>query len=258
MLQMLNASRTGDKAVSHSIFQISPRKDGSRLLTDCEFTLVSQWAFKHFSGVYERHDAHAVDTFYRQISTLSLSASLWGHIFEAKVLHYIDTRGCDFEIRGLTSLEMESWECPGPIPRFNFLQESDFVDALTKAIQEEKDSLHLVPSARNFTAVDSILYTRNNVLTFIQCTVAEEHLIRLKGLASLRSWLKTGTPLDPLRPSNHRPWRFIFVVPPGQSSAFKPQRLDNEKKIFDESKWAGWIQQYVLGLNVLETKQNNV
>ena len=257
MVQMLNASRTGDNAVSHSIFQISPTKNGSRRLAECEFTLVSQWAFELFSEVSERHDAHAVVTFYRQISTSPLSASLWGHISEAKVLHYIDTHGCDFEIRGLTSLEMESLECPGPIPRFNFLQESDFVDELTKAIQEEKDSLHLVPSAPNFTAVDSILYTRNNVLTFIQCTVSEEHLIRVKGLACLRSWLKTDTPLEPLRPSKSRPWLFIFIVPPGQASTFKSQRLVDEKKNSEESNWADWVQQYVLGLNALETKQNN-
>jgi len=257
MVQMLDASLTGDKTVSHSIFQISP-EDESRYLAGCKFTLVSEWAYKHFAGVYERHDAHAANTFYRQISTSPLSASLWGQVFKARVLHHIDTHGCEFRIRGLTSLEEEPWKCPGPIPRFNFLQQSDFVDELTKTVQEGKDSLHLVPFAPDFTTVDSILYTRDNVLTLIQCTVRKEYLIRLKGLTSLRSWLEKDGPLDFLCPTTNRPWRLIFIVPPGQASAYKPQRLYNN----EEGNWADWVQQYVLGLglNVLENRpeQNTV
>ena len=132
----------------------------------------------------------------------SVSVAFWGYVFEARVLNYVDARGCNLKIRGLASDSKEPWKCRGLIPRFNFLQESDFVNELTKAIQEKKVSLHLVPSVRNFTAVDSILYTRNEVLTFIQCTVGKkEHPINVEGLTRLRSWLKTGTPLEPLRPS---------------------------------------------------------
>ena len=252
MVQMLNASRTGDNTVSHSIFQISPPKNGSRRLAECDFTPVSRWAFECFAEVYERYDAHAANTFYRQISTSPLSASLWGYVFEARVLNYVDARGCNFKIRGLASNSKEPWKCRGPIPRFNFLQESDFVNELTKAIQEKKVSLHLVPSVRNFTTVHSILYTRNEVLTFLQCTVGKkEHPINVEGLTRLRSWLKTGTSLGPLRPSTKKPWRLIFIVPPGQASTFKQQRLDGNA----EGSWANWVTQYVLELDVLENKR---
>ena len=246
MLQILNASRTGDATVSHSIFQISP-KDESRVLAECEFKTVSRWAFERFTGAYELYDAHEATTFYRQISTTPLAASLWGHVFEAKVLNYISTRGCDFEIRGLTSPGITRWTCRGPIPRSNFLRELNFVRELTNSVRDKKDSLHLVPSVRNFTAVDSILYTRNEMLTFIQCTVGEKHGIAATGLDNLRSWLKIGTPLAPLRPSETRPWRLIFIVPPSQASTFKSQRLEGD----DKGNWVGKVNQYVLGLDVL-------
>ena len=149
MVQMLNGSRTGDTTVSHSIFQISP-KDNSWLLAECDFTPVSRWAFECFAEVYERYDAHAANTLYRQISTSPLSASLWGYVFEVRVLlNYVDARGCNFKIRGLASDSKEPWKCRGPVPRFNFLQESNFVNELTKAIQEKKVSLHLVPSVHS-------------------------------------------------------------------------------------------------------------
>jgi len=249
MLQILNASRTGDATVSHSIFKITP-KDESRILAECEFHIVSRWAFERFTVTYELSDALEATAFYRRISTAPLAASLWGHVFEAKVLDHISTRGYDFEIRGLTSPGITRWTCPGPIPRSNFLRELDFVRELGDSVRDNKDSLHLVPSVRNFTAVDSILYTRNEVLTFIQCTVGKKHGIAAAGLVDLRSWLKIGTPLGPLRPSITKPWRLIFIVPPSQASTFKPQPLEGNDK--DRNSLAGKVNQYVLGLDVLE------
>jgi len=246
MLQILNASRTGDATVSHSIFQIFP-KDESRVLAECELKTVSRWAFERFTRAYELWDAHEANTFYRQISTTPLAASLWGHVFEAKVLNYISAHGCDLDIRGLTSPGITRWSCCGPIPHSNFQREFGFVRELTESVRDNKDSLHLVPSVRNFTAVDSILYTRNEVLTLIQCTVGEKHGIAATGLDDLQSWLKKGTLLAPLRSSNQRPWRLIFIVPPSQASTFKLQPLKSDNK----NKWVGKVNQYVLGLDVL-------
>ena len=248
MVQMLNASQTGDLTVSHSIFQIYP-KDKSRNLAECKFNTVSKWAFKHFAEVYERHDAHEAISFYRQISTSPRAASLWSHVFEAKVLNHIDVCGCNFGIRRLSPQGPGTvpWTCGGPIPRFTFLQGEDFVHGLTKAIEDGKDSLHLVPSVPNFKAVDSILYTRGDVLTLIQCTISEEHPIRVAGLTTLRNWLETDI-LKSLRPSKMMPWRFIFVVPPSQASNFKKQTLVGK----EEAHWASWVQQHVLGLNIFK------
>jgi hypothetical protein len=56
MLQMLNKSRTGDSTVSHSIFTISPKND-LRHLAECEFDLVSKWAWEQFAEVLEQQEA---------------------------------------------------------------------------------------------------------------------------------------------------------------------------------------------------------
>jgi len=251
MVQILNASRTGDLTVSHSIFQIFPINE-SRLLAECGFDIVSKWAFERFIGSYELQEAHEANTFYRQLSTAPLAASLWGHIFEVKVLNIIDARGCYLPIHGLTSPGVFPFRWTRSVGRSNFLRGSDFIDEITTAIRDGVSSLHLVPSARNFTAVDSILYARNDVLTFIQATVTEKHPIRVTGLETLQSWLKPGTSLEHLRPSVSRPWRFIFIVPQGNMPTFKSQRLEGD----DEGKWAGIVHQYVLGLEVIgkETK----
>jgi hypothetical protein len=149
----------------------------------------------------------------------------------------------------LTSPGEIEWKCDGPIPRSSFWRGADFVKDITDAIDKEKYSLHLVPSATNFKAVDSILYARHEVLTCIQVTVAEHHPIAVSGLELLQSWLKSSTPLAPLSPSAYSPWRFIFIVPPDKVSTFKSQRLEGKDQ--DVVKWAGNIHQYVLGLDVL-------
>jgi len=253
-MQLVYASRTGDSAVSHSIFQISP-KDESRQLSDCGFDIVSDWAFRLFIEEYESHEAHRANDFYRQISGVPSAASLWGHVFEQKVLRHIDTSGRKFEIRGLAPPRLLTWECPAPIRRYNFKGEADFFREITKAIKEN-ESLHLVPLASNFEAVDSILYTPNDVLTCIQTTVAGKHPISVGGLQRIQNWLGTKPPLGDLRPSRNRPWRFIFIVPPGDASTYEVQEFKNDTKT---SNWAtsAKVLQYVLGLDVLEKKQND-
>ena len=254
-MQLVYASRTGDQTVSHSIFQNFPR-DKQRQLSECGFRLVSHWAFRLFIEEYKSHEAHRANDFYRQISGVPRAASLWGHVFEQKVLHHIDTcGGRKFEIRGLSSPSIITWECPAPIRRYTFLREADFIREITKAIKENK-SLHLVPSASNFEAVDSIIYTPNEVLTCIQATVSGEHAISVPGLQRLQNWLGAKPPLAHLCPLPHRPWRLIFIVPPGDASTYEMQQFNKDTKT---GEWAhsGKVLQYVLGLDVLEKIQND-
>ena len=76
-LQLLNSSWTGDNAVSHLIFEISPINDFRRL-GECGFRTVSRWAFDRLLEAYEAQEAHAATTFYRHISGTPEAASLWG------------------------------------------------------------------------------------------------------------------------------------------------------------------------------------
>jgi len=94
-------------------------------------------------------------------------------VFERRVLNRIDAGGFNFPIRGLLTLPEEiTWTCR-PIPRSKFLQESDFIEQITKAIQKNEE-LHLVPSAPNFKAVDSILYVATNKSGFMCKAIKRE------------------------------------------------------------------------------------
>ena len=87
---------------------------------------------------------------------------------------------------------------------FSFLQELDFIDKLTKAVQNNR-SLHLVPLIHNFLAVDSIVYVPNEPLTCVQTTICGKHPIVVLGLQCIQCWLKEDAPLDGLCPLNERP-----------------------------------------------------
>jgi hypothetical protein len=150
-----------------------------------------------------------------------------------------------FSIRGASEKMTCQWSYPGPIRRFNFLQDLDFIDGITKAVQDTNPLL-LVPSAFDFPAVYSTLYDPNEVLTCIQITTPRKHHILLSGLRLIQSWLERDTRLAGLLPSKERPWRFIFIVPPGQAS-FELQPLGGDTA---QGEWPGKVQQYVLGLDV--------
>jgi len=249
--QLLRSSRTGGSQadISHAVFQISPKSESpSRLLAQCSYGAASQWALDHLLKVYEQQRADAVATFYHYISGASDAASLRGHVFERQVLNYLDDieDGHEFQARGLAPSGQMTWTYRGRTPRFTFLQKLDFIDEITKAVQNER-SLHLVPLVRNFPAVDSIVYNLNEPLTCIQTTVSRNHPIVVSGLQRIQSWLGLGTPLADLRPSEERPWRLIFIVPSDETT-FEPQQLRGDT---DEGEWAGKVHQYVLRLDVL-------
>lgn len=71
----------------------------------------------------------------------------------------------------------------------------------------------------------------------------EDHPIAVKGLRDIQSFLRLGTPLEGLRPSEAWPWRFLFVVPSDMATKFRSQRLIEESA----GDWVGKVQQYVFG-----------
>lgn len=177
------------------------------------------------------------------------AASLRGHVFRRQVLKHLDGLHSEhvFPIEGLTSFKETEWSYRGPIRSVNFLQDLDFVDELTKAVQNEKP-LHLAPLARDFEALGSIIYDpKETLLTCIQITINGEQDILVSDLQRIQSWLKDDTPLAGLRPSKRRPWRFVFIVPPDEEP-FEPQRLKGDTT---QGEWAGKVHQYVLTFVVL-------
>ena len=192
-----------------------------------------------------------VAAFYHYISGMSDAASLRVHVFERQVFNHLDGIKAEhnLSIRELSSSEQMTWSYRGPIPRFNFLQDSDFIEEIAKAVQNKKP-LHLVPSALDFPAVDSILYHPNTVLTCIQTTIRREHPILVSGLQRIQNWLEPNTPLAGLHPSKERPWRFIFIAPSDEAS-FELQQLRGDTA---QGEWAGKVHQYVLGLDVVGKK----
>ena len=254
ILQLLYSSQAVDSDVSHLVFELSPQTE-LRLLDQCNFRIVSQWAFERLLEVYQAQRADAVSAFYYYILRSSDAAALRGNAFERHVLNYLDDINVErnFPIRRLSSSERTTWTYRGSIPRFDFPQDSDFIGQITNAVNKGTP-LHLVPLIQNFRAVDSILYYPNDVLTCIQTTICRtSHPIIVSGLQLIQSWLRPGTPLADLRPSKERPWRFIFIVPSDEAS-FKLQPLQGNTA---QDEWSGKVHQYVLGLDVVgkKTKQ---
>jgi len=252
--RLLSSSLDGGQSVSHTIFVISPTNK-KRFIWEYEFGAVSPWSLGLLLKEYETQRADATAAFYRYISRDSYAALLWGQVFERQVLNYLDGIDAEhkFSIRGLAFSDSEqmTWTYRRPLRRFTFLQDLDFLDEITKAFQNKKP-VHLVPSASNFpTAIDSILYDPNEVLTFIRITVRREHQILVSGLRRIQTWLEREAPLAGLSPSEEKPWRFIFIVPSDEAPSFELQRLEGDTA---QGEWAGKVQQYVLGLDVLGKK----
>ena len=252
MVQLLKSARTGDSEVSHSIYQISPQDDENRFLTQCSFDAVSRWALNVSLEEYEKRKAGAAIRFYHEISGMAEAGQLRGHIFERQVLKYLDRIGAEitFPIRGLAASEEEKWTYPGRVKRYTFLEDSDFIEQMKTAVQNQTP-LHLVPTARNFAAVDSILYDPNEGITCIQITINEDHAITVSGLQRIQGWLgRDRRDLHGLRPAPEKPWRFIFIVPEEMEAGFGLQLLGGD----ETGIWARKVHQSVLGLDVLVRK----
>jgi hypothetical protein len=250
IFDLVHGARSGNLPVSHKIFQISPDDDDpEQLLAICRVGPVSSWAFDLLLCRYESYAADKIAEFYHQIKATSGPAgSLRRYMFERQVLNYFCSHPTEssVSIRGLVDSKKMPWSYNGPTRRITF-DKSTFVPELTKAVQK-REKLLLVPFVPNFPAVDSILYDPNDrdaVVTCIQVTVSDTHDILTSGLGKFQNWLQYKTPLEDLRPSKNRPWRFVFVVPSGNADTFKLQKF--EKDTATEA-WAGKVHQYVLGL----------
>jgi hypothetical protein len=250
IMELLQKTREGGSGsnVSHKIFQIFPSKTGpKRLFSNSHFETVSRWVLNLLLVQYEVNKADAVADFYNKLSAMPEAATIRGHLFKRQVLNHL--RGISeerqFPIRRLTDSEEMTWY-RGPV-RHTDLEALSFFDEIAEAVRCGSP-LHLVPLARNFPAVDSILYDPNDpdaVLTCIQITMNEAHPIAVSGLLRIQSWLDLDTPLAGLRPTTTRPWRFLFVVPSRMVSTFQSQTLKGDT---DTCEWAGKVDQYVLGL----------
>jgi hypothetical protein len=249
IMQLLTRSRTGGSTISHRIFQIFPANE-DRLLASCRFEIVSRWALNLLLHKYEVHTMTVAADFYLGISTMPEAASLRGHIFERQVLNYLSDIGGrhEFPLRRLSDSIGITWVYSGRVRRFMF-HESTIRSEITKAV-ENKEQLLMIPLARNFPAVDAILYDpkdESSLLTCIQITRNKDHDIFVPGLRCIQSWLKRKTVLEPLRPSTKTPWRFVFVVPFGMMDTFKSQDLV-ANKTNNVGDWPKKVHQYVLGL----------
>jgi hypothetical protein len=177
--------------------------DTNRWLSNCHFEAVLEWALNLLLDQYKDHKADVIADFYYMISGWSEAGSLRGHLLERQILsHLKDIRERTFPIRRLTDSEEMMWTYRGPNTH-TFKERTSFIDEITKAVGKGSP-VHLVPLARNFAAVDSILYDPNDpkvVLTCIQITMKESHPIDVKGLKRIQGWLKPAGALAGLRPT---------------------------------------------------------
>jgi hypothetical protein len=220
VLEELSSIRIGISDLSNTTFQLSPANE-SRILELCNCEAVSRWVVDRLLEVYETCEAGMAIKLYRNLSGLPWAATFRGCLFERQVLAFFDCMktGRVMSIRGLSNSDQMMWTYRGHIPFFTFLQDE-------------------------FAAVDSIVYDPNEVLTCIQITTNADHPVAVSGLERVQKWLKRSTPAENLRPHDTRPWRFIFVVPSETARIFKLQPLEGKTK----DKWAGRVDQYVLGL----------
>ena len=249
-MELLLSAKSGQSFsdLPHTIFQISPM-DIDAFLPGCKIEAVSGWVLDLLLQGYRDCRADKLADFYFNLSVLPEAASLQSHLFERQVLNFLDGIRVErqFSVRRLTDSNQMTWAYRGPIQRLTF-EESTVMEQITKAVQK-KEPLHLVPLVRDFSVIDSILYDPNDpnaVFTCIQITRNEKDPIVVKDLKQIQSWLKLRTPLGDLRPTESRPWRFLFVVPSGMMSTFTLQELDRDTA---RGAWAGKVDQYVLGLD---------
>ena len=247
IMRLLRQSRTDGHNVSHKFIQISP-SDTDRLLSNCQFQPVSSWALDLLPRQYGDYPSDVASDIYYNLKGMPDASLLRGHLFERQVLIHLSglRNECTFSIRGLIDSNQMTWTCR-PIRRVTF-EESTVFDEITKAVQK-REPVHLAPLARNFPAVDSILYDpddQNAALTCIQITMNMDHPIVVPGLQLIQRWFKRDSSLEVLRPTIAKPWRFLFIVPSHMSSAFKLQTLKNDTPSGEWGK--GKMCQYVVGL----------
>jgi len=248
LVSLISGARSGASTPPSWIFQIYPAPDDEdRSLPLCHVS-ITRWALRHLVKRLKERGREKVFTLYDSISKIPAAAPFAGGLLEMQVLRYLDRISTKktFTIRRLANSNPDEtqWIYPGPTNRVEY-DLSTARGLIEEAIRRQL-AYHLVPSAPNFPAVDSIIYDPNDkVLTCIQITRNVDHPIAVSGLRDIQSWLKLRTASAKLRPSKATPWRFLFVVPEAKASNFKPQTFKGDT---DKGEWAGKVDQYVLGL----------
>jgi hypothetical protein len=186
MLQALYSYRLSANAISHTIFQLYPSNE-SRELAMCKYEVVSRWVLDSLLRVCETHEADAAAKFYCSLSGVPWAGAFLGQLFERQALKHLDDIGRHrrLTIRRLSDSGQIPWTYHGPIPRFVF-EETTVISKIASAVAAN-ESVHLVPSATNFPAVDSIIYYPNDVLTCIQTTINDDHPIAVSGVFKVGS-----------------------------------------------------------------------
>jgi len=221
-----------------------------RQLGKCTCGPVSPWALEYLLTVCEKHEANAATQFYHTLSMFPWAGSIRGYVFERQVLKYLDDikEERHLKIRRLTETKTgktSSWIYRGKIERFTFKDSEEFQEEFQKRVATKKP-VHLVPSAPNFAAVDSIVYHPNDVLTLIQVTRNKSaHPIAVSGLRLIQSWVQEVWKAS--LATKKTPWRFLFIVPLKQVPTFKLQKLEDDT---EKGEWAGKMNQYVFGLEL--------
>ena len=245
--ELLFGTKSGINGVSHKLFKISP-DDKNQLLSSCKYEPVSPWVLDQLLHYYEEQEFDVASHFYFLLKGIPNTETLQGHLFERQALRHLCGISTSkvFQLRGLADSSEIRWTCHGPIRRITFTK-STFCNELTEAVRN-RVPVQLVPSIPNFAAIDSINYDPNNgetALTFIRVTMNLEHDIAVSSLKKIQHWLKSRTPLEGLRPSKKRPWRFVFLVPSDKAPIYKLQTLKDDTV---KGEWAGKVHQYVLGM----------
>ena len=148
------------------IFQIYPTNESRQLeMYHCE--PLFQWVFEYMLQVCEAHEADAATRLYVIPSRMPWAASFQCLRFEKKTLKYLDSiiTNHSLPIHRLGQPNQMMWSYPGLIPCSTF-KGPTLIRNIKDAI-EDKGSLHLVPSAFNFLAVNLIIYHPDQGLTLL-------------------------------------------------------------------------------------------
>jgi len=182
--------------------------------------------------------------FYEMVGRSDQARVLFGQMFEREVHNLLSRPEQSFQLE-LTSLQ-DGHKKPLHLNDVKQVSFSEYTLQKCFAEANAADCLYLQPAGGNFPSVDSLLY-QNKRITLFQCTVADKHTIRTKGLNMIQESL----PLRqfPPKASKDNQWDLVFVAPLPNGAVepklCRPQLIDGAKS----KDWADNIHQYVLAID---------
>jgi hypothetical protein len=234
---------------SHTIFEVRSNHPG-RIFQMATHHATSGWVLDKLIKEYELRLANAAWEFYTTLRS-SDDASLRGRIWERQVHSYLHSRTNSVNLVAI-SLEIQQKsidiEIPPGIPRRDF-NSGSFLNNLEDAIQK-RNPVYLIPLDPNFPTIDSALYKPDNPFCYFQMTIADQHSPKTIGFKKLQRWMKRDSLASTLRPTKHKPWHLIYIVPKGMRDTISKQCLvgsESEVEI-----WGAKIKQFVLEISTEE------